>query len=202
MSRKNLLIAIPVIAAVIVIALIAFNASPRPAADPTPAVVTVQPTATNTSTAEPTATATVTPSETPKPTATIETIATSTSTLTPSPTRPAVIQSPTQAPVRPTDIPKPTPIVVENKPIVEADGEVRPAFIPKDNCAYLGNKYWSCSLREDIRIRNEGDPKFQLNPKFVYYRDYKADANNPAGTYYDFDFSETKLVKVIIWTVK
>lgn len=65
MSRKNILIAIAIIATVILIALIAFNASPRLAANPTPTVVNVQPTIINTPTAEPTATATDVPTMTP-----------------------------------------------------------------------------------------------------------------------------------------
>lgn len=143
-----------------------------------------------------------------KPTPTTPATATSTKEWTPTPfsptltpipptvPRPIVVVQPTQAP-RPTVTPK-----LENKPIVESDGVERPGFV-SDTANYLGNKLWSDKpVSTDCRIGKENDPRFQLDQKFVYEQvSPTADGYSP-GRYYQCQFSDKKLVKITIWTVK
>lgn len=118
---------------------------------------------------------------------------------------PTATEKPTAAaPLEPSLTPTPEQ---QSTQFVEADGTVRPDWIPIPDSGdliridYLDG-HWATVSLTDCRAGRESDPRFQLDPRFVYERPYPADADNPPGVYYDCTFNQNKLTMVVIWTVK
>ena len=81
---------------------------------------------------------------------------------------------------------------------------MRPDFIPANPPSYyIGGGHWATiPTLNDCRTGRENDPKFQLDPEFVYSDTAPATDKYPPGVYFECEFSGTGLNKVTITTVK
>ena len=137
--------------------------------------------------------------KTPAPTATLEAPKpTAQPTNTSTPEKPT--QAPTQQPKpteRPTAIPAtPKP---ENQPIVEADGEIRPVYVPRTNVRYLNGGFWGTetaitdNLFEGQKVQNgfgKATVKHSEHPEYEVGK-----------TYYSYTWSRSGISRVTIYTI-